>query len=167
MRMKYATKAAIILFVLCSCQAYAINWTYVNPINPDINFTISAEPPSFSVIDLRQHAKLCREDSDYSCIVANEFGFHFPRKFDDSVRSWSVNGNQYTVVERSPRLGVLGIDNAPLLIKRSSQPKPDLYYLFSIRAGLLGFGSHDAERDSSGFFLLVGNCGFAASKDCK
>ena len=162
---KYLLFLALIVIPISWSSACASNWTYVNPLRPDISFTISEEPASFIVIDLRQGANFCSDKSRYKCVTTEGFEFHVPRDYSASTENWTIGDSHYKVVDNYDKVSLLGIKSKLVLIEKKAA-KGSSYYIYSKSRGLLGFGASDDVRSTQGLYLLAGKCGFAAATDC-
>jgi hypothetical protein len=109
-----------------------------------------------------QDAKICDNTDKYICITSKGFEFYVPKNLNNEISQWKVNGIEF-VSHVDKKLQILGIKEKIYLIENKSSK--GIRYLYTKKRGLIGMGG--VNKNSSSIFLLMGNCGFGASSECK
>lgn len=152
-----------LLAYLVSFNVSAAQWVYKDVLDQERVIRIETNPDNMAVDGKMSAAKYCSADSEYICIRADDFSFHFPKEINSTMRSWSVDGCSYSVSSHHSA-SYFGVEHEVYVITQDI-PNGTIYYLYSKEGGLLAIGGKGS--DASTMYLLDSKCGYGAPADCK
>ncbi len=151
-------------FMLSLCTlTEAEHWDYINPVLPNKKITITSTPPGIGVQHVLHEAKFCDAESDYYCLISEEFEFHIPINLSRITNSWEVSNVEHKLVPTRD-IKYIGSKGEIFLIEKK-QNDWTMRLIYTKFNGVIGLGA--IKDNSTGFYLINGSCGFAADPKCK
>jgi hypothetical protein len=145
---------------------------------PRIRIEFDFEKKIYIAADTQVRLQTCTMDPQYFCVKASGFRFAVPRIVEKGRSTWTVDGVEYRIEQRSASLTLLGveIDDVMSIVapvsgcdsKVAQRCPSEQRYLFSSSRGLIASRVTVYENDQrfEETRFLVGRCGVAAPPSC-
>ncbi len=151
----------IILFcvlVLSSCNAFTVDfYTYKNWLTEDSYYITKNDDKSFNMSEGRDglfKVVQCESETEYFCFYTRDHAFVFPMKILKNIKSWTVSGVTYKIIESGKTVKFFGKEFKDVFLISTPNNATwygrttgeTTYWFYSETKGILAFGAKESHK---------------------